>query len=138
MTGPQTAVGVVMVELPIPDTGIGPNGRLGWRAKAKLVAEYRGWAQMATLAAMQAGQIEPGTWDRARLSLVWCYCGTKPDADNAVARIKPGCDGAMDAGLLRDDVAIELGAVAFVRVRHKADQQVQLWFHRTDSERQDA
>jgi hypothetical protein len=119
----------VVVVLPIPDSGIGPNGRDLWYTKAGKVKDHRAWGSIATTEAMQPEG--PRMWPAARLDIEWRWCGSEPDADGCVARIKHYIDGAQDAGLVTNDRHVSIGSVERVRVPHKPDACVVLTFHRT-------
>ena len=99
-----------------PPYGIGPNGRLHWGQKARLVAQVRGAAKLVALSVLRKC-VGGDAWFVPRVyDVVWFYSrGVEPDADNVVGRCKPILDGCADAFGV-DDRWWRLGEVRRVKV----------------------
>ena len=98
------------LELPFPPKGLSPNSRLGWRAKAKLVGQYRescGWAGKVDMTVQQGGNtldeldpLDPPV--EATVTFV-VPDRRRRDLDNLLAMLKPAWDGLCDAQVLAGD-----------------------------------
>ena len=99
----------------VPDSDIGPNGRLHWAVKARKVKQLRefvGWH------ARENAPDEPMTGAVVlRVSVGWPKGRKRHDDDNMVALLKAVQDGLTDAGWWKDD--------ANVSIERPVDQQ--LW-----------
>jgi Holliday junction resolvase RusA-like endonuclease len=102
-------VKALSVVLDIPASALSPNAhavgvsRGALFAKRARIRAARHYAGVMALDALKGS--EPPRWRRARLQIAW-YAQRerwKPDADNAIARVKHYLDGLRDAGVLDDD-----------------------------------
>lgn len=84
-----------VIKLPYPHKALWPNGRAHHFAKAREVKKHREWARLATLAEKirvpSEGSIKVYATFRPKPS------GPLPDADNAIASLKPSFDGIAEA-----------------------------------------
>ena len=85
------------ITIGIPHKALSPNARCHYMTKAAQVKRARAWAWA------KAGHVTT-RWTNAISTVVW-YTQTKrrPDADNALAMLKPTFDGLTDAGVLAND-----------------------------------
>lgn len=113
----------VRIELPFPPSGLNPNRKSHYMAKAKIVREYReqvAWTAVAskseyqrqrTLGTPEGGIRKPLTPPvRAAVTFV-VPDRRRRDVDNCLASLKPGFDGLVDAGVLEGDDAARLTIV---------------------------
>jgi hypothetical protein len=99
-----------------------PNGRLHWRKKAKLTAQVRGEAKLATqswlntpgsgLSAFCGDTTSPVTLD---VEIEWPKGRKTLDDDNAKASLKTIIDGMSDALWFGQDKHVTLGTVKQTR-----------------------
>lgn len=115
----------LIVTLPLPPRSLSPNSRGHWATKARAVGNYRADARLATLSALHDAR-EVCAWDAASIEPHFYHrANRKRDGDNATASLKAGFDGAVDAGLVKDDCNIRhLPAVFHIDKLHP---RVELW-----------
>ena len=91
----------ITITIPIPHKALSPNARCHYMTKATKVKAARNCAYW--FAAVDSS-CQPQRWTNAISTVVW-YTKTKrrPDADNALAMLKPTFDGLADAGVLAND-----------------------------------
>jgi Holliday junction resolvase RusA-like endonuclease len=91
----------VTITIGIPHKALSPNARPHFMARAGVVSRARRAAFIRGTIVTVAGAPE---WTNAISTVVW-YTKTKrrPDADNALAMLKPTFDGLADAGVLAND-----------------------------------
>lgn len=114
----------VELHLPFPPLELNPNRsrRLHWAVRHKHAAAYRkdcGWV------AKEAMAKHPGPFPLApkvEADVLFVVADRRRrDVDNLLASLKPGFDGCVDAGLLKDDRAGML-KVASVDLAHRPGQ----------------
>ena len=98
-----------------PPLEVGPNGRLHWAKKARVVKGLRERANLVTLAVVHAyPEFEgfcPSVYD-----IEWYYTyGAAPDADGVIGRCKALLDGIADA-LKVNDRTWDVGRVMRTKV----------------------
>jgi hypothetical protein len=82
----------IVMEVPVPPTGLGPNGRLHWRAKNALKQDYMRTVCIVTGSKVLAYQREGnGFMERPHVTYDW-YSTHQVDADNGIGRLKPVLD----------------------------------------------
>ena len=100
----EYAGGVLTLVLPKPPRELMPNGRVHWRAKARLTKAHRQYAQVAALAALKGERPE---WRRAVAQVVWYSPqAARLDGDNCLSAAKSYFDGLADAGVVANDRGI--------------------------------
>lgn len=96
-----------MIELVVPGDSneLGPNKRLHWQAKRRLVQQWRERSQIIARNALHYG-LAKAPESRVQISFI-VRRGRRLDPDNAAASssLKALVDGLRDAGLLADDTA---------------------------------
>lgn len=109
---------MIRVDLPYPARELWPNGRSHYHAKAKAVKSHRGWAQLATLEALQAGGIADLHQRPIPVRIVVSAKarGPLPDRDNCIAAAKSLIDGIADK-LGVNDIAFGAPTVEFAAKR---------------------
>lgn len=110
----------VTFTVPLPSGKLGPNGRAHWREQARLKADYQEAVWIAAYADMNAPEDCP--WAKAAVRYDW-YSTHEPDADNAIARMKPALDvlttkGRRCLGLIEDDRGVPI-TFGWQRVRKR-------------------
>ncbi|MCW1887683.1 hypothetical protein OKA04_23300 [Luteolibacter flavescens] len=94
MSDPASAAPATMtIVLPIPSRKVTPNGRAGWRAKAKLVRKYRSLAFWRMLELL-GGEKPPRP---VAYSYRYHWGSNRRDDDNAIASGKAYLDGICEA-----------------------------------------
>lgn len=88
--------------LPFPPRECSPNARVHWGVKARAASEYRQTCKVLGRSAYNKGNAP--LQDRVDVSITFVLTSKRRrDLDNLVAMFKPGMDGLVDGGLLRDD-----------------------------------
>jgi len=95
----------VIIKIPdLPPAQLSPNSRLHWAAR---LPYKNGYKQLVYLKAKEAAN---GWWEapeRARVVITFIVPDKrKRDLDNLIASFKPGQDGIVDAGVIKDDSEI--------------------------------
>lgn len=112
----------LVIEGPLPDRALSPNGNIHWRRSQPARTEQRKWWRVATLKAREGRHASPP--ERVRVSIDVGIKGGKTaglyqprDATNALAALKGALDGIVDGGGAIDDSQRhwELGRVALSR-----------------------
>ena len=104
------------ITLPIPDHRLTANGRLGWRAKARLVREHRAWAAgEAANAVNRSGATSrpffpPGTPVRVTVQVKRKKGGKRWDNQAVIESLKPAADG-MEGHIFDNDKCLQWGEV---------------------------
>lgn len=101
-----------------PPLEVGPNGRLHWAKKARVVKKLRERCRLVTLSVVNAypefDGFVPGVYD-----IEWFYTyGVEPDADNILGRCKALLDGVADA-LKVNDRSWQVGNIVRTKVEAK-------------------
>lgn len=80
-----------------PPLEVGPNGRLHWAKKARVVRKLREQAKLVTLQVVHAYPEFEG-FRPSRYDIEWFYTyGVEPDEDGIIGRCKALLDGIADA-----------------------------------------
>lgn len=129
MKGGGVGGAVLIVELPLPPTGLGKNGRVGWRAKGRLYRDHREYGAFGFYGAILGRGVKLDRSLRFVMDIEWRYSNKShiPDDDNAIERCAAYRDAAEDVGLVNDDSQIETGRVSFERVK-RGQEGVSLTF----------
>lgn len=93
--------GCVSITLPFPPSSLSGHNTGHWRAKSAIVAKYREWARLATLAAIGPARIHDLGWD-IPLSVTFYPPNRRGDRINFPNRCKPLFDGIADALKVND------------------------------------
>lgn len=121
--------GGVRVELPLPPTELGKNGRVNHFKRHRLFQQHKGWARYAILEALDG---YPVYWPcGVTMNVDWHFAGPQPDDDNVWGRVAAYRDAAQEAGLVVNDRQVTTGRVTFYRVP-RAQQRCVLTFWRAD------
>jgi len=91
------------ITLDLPNSGLSPNARKHWRAKSKLVKEYREHACEQAMSAAYDQKVERPFETPVVLIKYWNRRKVRPDGDNIIASMKSAFDGFEDAGLFTND-----------------------------------
>lgn len=91
----------ITIVLPLPPRECWQNSHTHYRVRAKHIKAYRAACKTQTTAALRCERPE---WEAAKVSFLF-YWNDKRRRDplNAMAAMKAGIDGIVDAGLLIDD-----------------------------------
>ena len=92
----------LVITLSLPSRDLSPNGRPGWRAKAKAVKRCRQTAHLLALAARPGRPMQ-----RARVTCRFFFTDRRRrDRDNLLASLKPAFDGLADARVIVNDAGM--------------------------------
>jgi Holliday junction resolvase RusA-like endonuclease len=114
----------------LPTRANSPNGRLGWRAKARATRQMReDWGR-----AIAAARGTQGVWNdplfdgpvSMRATFHWPKGRNLADAANLVAAIKPGIDAFEDTGIVLNDAQIAAPEIAQERTAGDGYVEVEL------------
>lgn len=119
----------VTITLPQPSPDIAGNDRAGhWQVRARLRKRAKQDAYLAARSVMnrQRGAWEP--WTPVVVTYRWFlgYRQRAVDVDNAVARMKPGLDGLVEAGLIAGDSPKHVHALQVEYARDWNDPRVEV------------
>lgn len=94
----------ITITIGIPHKALSPNARCHYMTKAAQVKRARSTARVLAFTPQLKHETNALLWSNAISTVVW-YTKTKrrPDADNALAMLKPTFDGLADAGVLAND-----------------------------------
>jgi len=122
---------LLTVRLPLPGPALRPNGGHGhWARVSRARKKYRADAGLLALAEARERSFRE-CLSRAIVGVVWCSPNARRcDGDNALASLKPGFDGIVDAKIISDDRAIIHLPVAFVVASRPAEQGVDIVVYR--------
>ena len=97
----------IIITVPLPPNQTNPNGRAGWRAKAKATKMQREAAFIAALDALVKAKhlAQRPRWKAVEVHANYFRPGGRVamDQDNLIAWLKASVDGLADAGLLDND-----------------------------------
>ena len=112
----------VIMTVPIPPNGLGPNGRLHWRKRNALKADYMTDVLILTSGAVMAYQrAGNGFMESADVRYDW-HSTHQTDADNAIGRMKPVLD-YLQGRIILNDRHVSL-AYEWHKAATKADERV--------------
>lgn len=91
------------IHLARPNSQLGPNARVHWAARSRMVAASRRTAE--TVAAAVWHGITPPRWAYATARVLWVMPSKAhhPDPDNAIACLKSSLDGLAAWGVVAND-----------------------------------
>ncbi len=108
----------VEITLPWPPHSLSANGRAHWAVKRRARREYEDTVFLALREQMLCPEVP---CEYISLEYTFCYCGTAPDGDNAIAWTKAVQDAIRDFGLVVDDNPrhVNVRAPKYERVDHR-------------------